>query len=37
MEDLRNEFASWGVANVKTLLASGNVNFDAKVATAQDI
>lgn len=38
MEDLRNEFASWSFANVKTMLASGNLIFDTKVATtAQDI
>lgn len=30
MEDLRREFAAWGFQNVKTLLASGNVIFDAQ-------
>ncbi len=30
MEDLRQAFASWGFQNVKTLLASGNVVFEAQ-------
>ena len=30
MEDLRQGFASWGFQNVKTLLASGNIIFEAQ-------
>lgn len=30
MADLRREFAAWGFQNVKTVLASGNVLFDAR-------
>ncbi len=30
MEDLRRGFASWGFQNVKTLLASGNIIFEAQ-------
>lgn len=37
MDDLLEAFASWGFANVKTVLASGNVIFDAKAVTAQGI
>jgi uncharacterized protein (DUF1697 family) len=30
MDELRQAFVSWGFANVKTVLASGNVIFEAK-------
>lgn len=37
MDELRQAFRSWGFANVKTVLASGNVIFDAHSISAQDI
>ena len=37
MDKLRQAFGAWGFANVKTVLASGNVIFDAHSVSAQDI
>ncbi len=37
MDELRNAFTSWGFTNVKTILATGNIIFEAQKTSAPEL